>query len=302
MNRRVLVIGRTGQMARALQEIPSDMGFAYEAIGRPEVDLTLPHTLAKAIERHRPLIVVNAAAYTAVDLAEREPDAANTVNGIAPGVLAESCKKAAIPLIHLSTDYVFDGSARRPYAVDHPVNPQTVYGSTKATGESEVRKNLREHLIVRLAWLYDETGRNFLNTILKMAHERDSINVVNDQTGPPTYAHDAARALHQIVQQIFSGNPIWGTFHLTNRGSTTWYSFAGEILRQAERFGHPRATIHPVSSAEYPVKTRRPAYSVLDTSLTEECFGISLPSWEDALARCIEAKFAQATSSPAIAS
>jgi dTDP-4-dehydrorhamnose reductase len=290
---KVLVIGRTGQMARALQSI-SSAALTYEAVGRPEIDMTRPETMAAAIDSHRPAIVINAAAYTAVDLAESEPETAELINAVAPGILANFCNTAGIPLIHLSTDYVFDGAADRPLAVDNPVNPRNVYGSSKAAGERAVRANLPQHIIVRLAWLYDERGRNFLNTILRLARERTTIDVVNDQTGCPTYTSDAALALDRIAQRVTTSVPSWGTYHLTNEGSATWFAFACAILREAERFGHPQAAIRPISSDEYPTKAYRPRYSVLDNSLTLEHFGVRLPHWEDGLARCVRSKFASA--------
>lgn len=291
MTRKVLTIGRSGQMGRALQALPSDDDLIYEAMGRPEVDLASPQTISRAIDRHRPAIVVNAAAWTAVDRAEDEVDAVNTINALAPAVLAEQCRKAGIPLIHLSTDYVFDGSASQPYSVDDPVNPRTVYGSTKAAGETGVRSNVREHLIFRLAWLFSETGHCFPNTILKLAKERDEISVVDDQTGSPTYAGDAASGLHKIIKLTLSGREEWGTYHLTNAGSATWCGFARAVLGEAARFGHPRPTVNPILSKDYPTKAARPAYSVLDNSLSETRFGIRMPHWRDAISRCIRSKF-----------
>jgi dTDP-4-dehydrorhamnose reductase len=262
--------------------------------GRPEIDFTIAETVDAAVTRHEPHLVINAAAWTAVDLAERLSSTAFELNAEGPKRLAAACRRAGIPLIHLSTDYVFDGMARLPYAVDHPVAPLNVYGASKAAGEAAVRDILDQHVILRLAWLHSEAGGNFVATILGLAEKRQTLEVVDDQTGSPTFAHDVALAIDHIVGKILAKEPVdvWGTYHLTNAGQTTWRGLAAAILDEASRFGHPKPVVRAISSLDYQTAAPRPAYSVLDTSLTKKRFGITLPGWKDAVVRNIAARFA----------
>jgi len=295
---RVLVIGRTGQVATALAAVCTPFELVFR--GRPEADLTDPASLARALEEVAPDLVINAAAYTAVDRAESEPELARAVNADGAGALARLCARAGAPLIHLSTDYVFAGDATGPYPPDAPVAPQGAYGRSKAAGEAEVRAGQSRHLIVRTAWVYAARGNNFLNTMLRLAGERDRLTIVDDQSGAPTYAADIAVALCRIAEKVLADPEVapWGTYHLTNAGETTWFGFAREIFAIAAAHGRTVPQIVPVTTAEFPTPARRPAYSVLDTTATTRAFGVAMPDWRDALRRCLEARLTATAAAP----
>lgn len=285
----VLVIGRSGQIAQALAGLGHIAGRPVVAAGRPEVDLGAPDTLAAALARHNPAFVVNAGAFTAVDEAESRQAEAFAANAQGPGALARACAAADIPLLHISTDYVFDGTGRRPYREDDPVAPASVYGASKANGESEVRAAGGRHLIVRTAWVYSHTGRNFVKTMLRLGAERPELAVVDDQQGSPTYAVDAAEAMAGMIAAVLAEphGDLWGTYHVTNAGTTTWYGFAAAIFERAEARGWRVPKLRPITTAEYPTPAKRPAYSVLDTGKLRRVFGIAPPPWQDALERCL---------------
>jgi dTDP-4-dehydrorhamnose reductase len=194
----------------------------------------------------------------------------------------------------LSTDYVFDGAKRTPYAPDDPVNPINVYGASKEAGETAVREALREHIILRLAWVYDETGRNFVTTMLSFAENRPELRIVTDQTGTPTYAFDAAQAIDHIATATLSAAKYWGTYHLTSKGQTNWFAFAEAIFSHARR-DRPTPKLIPITTREFAAPAQRPLYSVLDTNLTSQHFAISMPDWRDGLVRCIAAADASNT-------
>lgn len=287
----VLVIGRAGQVASALERLSDASSLNYCCRNRDVVDLTRPSSLQRAIDDVRPEMVVNAAAYTAVDKAEEEPAIAHAVNAEGPGALAALCQKSGIPLIHLSTDYVFDGTARKPYRVDDPVQPLGVYGESKLAGDLAVREELSEHVILRTAWVFSEGGRNFVTTMLRLGAVRLELRVVDDQVGSPTYAADIAAAIDAVARRQLEAADArhWGTYHFTNTGEVSWCGFANEIFRLAALRGSPAPTIVPIPTQAYPTPARRPAYSVLDTSLIRERFGISSASWQNALERCMAA-------------
>jgi dTDP-4-dehydrorhamnose reductase len=283
VNGTILVIGRSGQVARALAQYPGVV-----TAGRPDADLANPETLAVALARHAPAAVVNAGAYTAVDAAEAERDEVFAINAAGAGHLARACARADVPLIHISTDYVFDGRATRPWREDDPVSPLSAYGASKAEGEREVRAAGGRHVILRTSWLYSETGRNFLTTMLRLGRERPELAIVDDQIGAPTYAADVAAAIARIIETAETGrDDIWGTYHFASAGSTTWFGFAAEIFAQAQALGRPVPKLKPITTAEYPTPARRPAYSVLDTARITRVFGIAPPDWREALARCM---------------
>ena len=286
----ILVIGRSGQVATALSAINTSSRFSHHCLGRPIVDLSEPDRLRSAIDTIRPVLVINAAAYTAVDRAESEAELAHQINTEGPANLAALCGQAGLPLIHLSTDYVFDGTSDTPYSPDDPINPQGVYGASKAAGEEAVRDKLQQHIILRTSWVYSEGGHNFVNTMLRLAQQRTTLDIVDDQTGTPTYAADLASALEQIAAKILDcgRSAPWGTYHLTNQGQTSWYGFAREIFEIAQTHGHPTPTLKPISTSDYPTSAKRPAYSVLDTGSLEEAFGVRLPPWQNALHRCLQ--------------
>ena len=288
----VLVIGKTGQVARAISRLEPASSHNYICLGRPQLDLCNPDTLKSAFKDIKPSLVINAAAYTAVDRAEKEEELAYQINAEGPASLAALCVEHDAPLIHLSTDYVFNGDATQPYESNDPTDPKSVYGTTKEAGESAIRKISKKHIILRTAWVYSEDGTNFVNTMLRLGTERDQLSIVDDQTGSPTYAEDIAIALHQIVKQILKkpNDVSWGTYHVTNRGVTTWFGFAEEIFRQVSQSGAKAPTLIPITTQDYPTPARRPKYSVLDLSAIRDEFGIELPLWQDSLKRCLNTR------------
>ena len=280
----ILLTGAEGQLGRALRDAAGAAGLDLTALDRGGLDITHPGGVRKALVEYRPGLVINAAAYTAVDLAEDEPERAFAVNRDGAEHLAGACAAAGIPLIHVSTDYVFDGRARRPYRETDPVAPLNVYGRSKAEGEARIRALLSEHVILRTSWLYAVHGRNFLTTMVRLGRERESLSVVDDQVGCPTLADDLARAILRIAAAL-PGHPApWGTYHLAGGGETTWYGFAQAIFELAPpKLGLTVREVLPIRTADYPTPARRPAYSVLDCSRAAESFGIHPPPWRVAL-------------------
>lgn len=228
-------------------------------------------------------VCINCAAYTAVDKAEDEPELAMLINAFAPKVLADACQKHNALLVHISTDYVFGGDAEEPYRVDDAINPQSVYGSTKAEGERLIRESGCNYMIVRTAWLYSSVGKNFVKTMLMLGDTKDEINVVADQKGCPTWAHDLAAALMALLDKN-GKEPVHETFHFTNEGQITWYDFATAIME----IGGKHCKVNPITTDQYPTKAKRPAYSVLDLSKIKGFAGIEIPFWRDSLMKCIE--------------
>jgi dTDP-4-dehydrorhamnose reductase len=286
----ILVIGKDGQLARALGRIGSISGLPVVRMGRPEFDLTQLESIAPAVLAAKPAVVVNAAAYTAVERAESERELAFAINAEAVERLARACADKGIPFITLSTDYVFDGNKRAPYVEDDPVCPVNVYGASKAEGEDRVRRVLDQHLILRTSWVYSWHGRNFLLAMADRIANGAETKVVTDQTGSPTYAEDIAGAISKAVETIMSGantNP-WGTYHITNAGTTNWFGFAKEVFSLYAKMGHKTPPLLPVLSADFPTKAKRPAYSVLDTTLIGRRLAIAMPPWQDGVARCVK--------------
>jgi dTDP-4-dehydrorhamnose reductase len=241
-------------------------------------------------------LVVNCAAHTAVDRAESEPELALAVNRDGPAHLAAACGKARIPLIHISTDYVFDGTKQEPYRETDPVSPLGVYGRTKAEGEGEVRSRLREHIILRTSWVYGIHGHNFVKTMLRLGQERRVLRVVNDQRGCPTNAADLAEIILAIAGQC-DRNP-WGTYHYSGKGETTWHGFAEAIIAEARKYTSLLVErLEPIPSAQYPTPAKRPANSVLDCSLFTSTFGIEPQPWRESLARMMGEMFRESPES-----
>lgn len=288
---KVLVAGRNGQLARALKEIDlPDTDWQVKAMGRPELDLSDPATLREQIEAFAPDIVINTAAYTAVDKAEDEPEAAHAINAIGAGNLAKATAEAGIPILHISTDYVFSGEGKTARVETDPPSPVNVYGSSKLAGEKAVAEANPRHLIVRTSWLYSPFGHNFVTTMLRLGGERDELTVVDDQTGSPTYAFDLAEALIAITGQVVGrpeGDSVWGIYHLANSDTATWFDFAGEIFRQASGHGFNTPKLTPVTFDQFPTPAARPAYSVLDCKKAQDVFGIRLRDWHEAVSDCI---------------
>lgn len=288
---RLLVIGKSGQLARALATaaLPGT-DWQSTALGRPELDITDAASVRAAVAAHAPDIVVNAAAYTAVDRAEAEPQAALAVNRDGARFVAEAAAAAGAPVIHVSTDYVFSGDGDRPYVETDPVAPLGAYGQSKLAGEQAVAGANSRHLVLRTAWVYSPWGSNFARTMLRLGAERDELRVVDDQTGTPTYAPDLADAIIAVAARaarLAPGSDDWGTYHLTNAGVTTWYGFAGEIFRLAAESARPTPALVPITTAEYPTPARRPHYSVLDNGKIADAFGIRLRDWREATAECV---------------
>jgi len=287
---RILLLGANGQVGTELRRSLAPLGDIVAATrsgqldGRPceQADCDEPSRLAMLVERVGPDVVVNAAAYTAVDRAEQEHDAAWRVNAEAPGVLAKRCAHLGIWLVHYSTDYVFDGRGTRPYREDDPTAPLGVYGASKLAGEDAVRSSSAKHMIFRTAWVYAAHSHNFLRTMLRLGGERDVLRVVADQIGTPTPAALIADVTARALQHRDAPS---GTWHLTAGGQTSWHGFAEAIFAGAVARGLlPRApTVEPITTADYPTPAARPAYSVLDTSRLCETFGISLPAWQDGM-------------------
>lgn len=276
---RVLVIGRSGQVAQSLLERGAEAGVSVEAIGRPDADLARPETLENALARTEADMIINAAAYTAVDAAETDEDAAHALNAQGPGALARLCAVRKVPLIHISTDYVFDGTADRPYREDDPIAPRSAYGRTKADGEKAVADSGADALIVRTAWVYSPFGKNFVRTMLRVGAERDTLSVVADQRGNPTSALDIADALLGLAAARASWPTGAHIVHLSGTGDATWHAFAEAIFEAADL----SPTVNAISTSDYPTPAARPANSRLDNTRLREEFGISLPHWRESL-------------------
>ena len=270
--------GQVGtEIVRAL-----DAADSLDAFTREALDITDTEAVAGAVSYARPDVVVNAAAYTAVDRAETEPDAAFAVNRDGPANLAAACAEAGIPLIHISTDYVFDGTAGVPYAPGDPVSPVGVYGQSKAAGEEAVRACLVEHVIVRTAWVFSSHGHNFVRTIARLAQERDELRVVADQYGHPTWAGDVARVCLTLARQAAARECPWGTIHAAGLPLTTWHGFAEAIvdaLGERSRVRH----VEPIPTSAYPTPARRPERVELDMTALRESYGVEPPDWRAAL-------------------
>jgi dTDP-4-dehydrorhamnose reductase len=276
---RILLTGKNGQLGLELQRCLAALG-PVAAFGRAELDLTAPDTIGARIREVRPDVIVNAAAFTAVDRAESEPDLAMAINGTAPGILAKEAKRLGILLVHYSTDYVFDGAKATPYTEEDVPNPINAYGTSKLAGERAIQATGCRHLIFRTSWVYSTRGTNFLLTIQRLAKERREIEVVDDQHGAPTWARDIAAATLRVLG---AENVSLGLYHLTASGETTWRGFAKAIVNAA---GLPTEIV-PISSSQYPTAARRPLNSVLSNEKLSRHHGFRLDSWRDGFARCL---------------
>jgi dTDP-4-dehydrorhamnose reductase len=286
--RKVLVFGAGGQVGRELTQRPVPAGFAVAGLARAEGDITDRAAVEDAVRRYQPDMIVNAAAYTAVDKAESEPDRAFAVNEDGARHLASAAKDVGAVLVHFSTDYVFDGRKSDPYVEDDPVAPVSAYGRSKEAGERAVRATTPRHIILRTAWIYAAQGHNFLRTMLRLAGERDLVRVVADQEGAPTCAADVADATLKILTSSPDRKEAFGTFHLTNYGRTTWHGFAQAIFGCLARRGERIPRLEAITTAEYPTPAGRPAMSALDCGKIERAYGIRLRPWEAAAAETID--------------
>ncbi|MFP1644209.1 dTDP-4-dehydrorhamnose reductase [Pontitalea aquivivens] len=268
----ILVFGKTGQVATELQAQAEVL-----ALGRDRADLADPDACAHAIRETAPRAVINAAAYTAVDRAEDEEPLATTINAAAPRAIAAACADLGIPLVHISTDYVFSGTGSAPFAPDHARGPLGAYGRSKLAGEEAVRASGAVHAILRTSWVFSAHGQNFLKTMLRLSETRDSLRVVDDQIGGPTPAFAIAEACLEIADALIADPSKSGIYHFSGAPDVSWYGFAAEIFRQANR----PVTLTGIPSAEYPLPAARPQNSRLDCSATTAAFGIPRPDWRD---------------------
>ena len=270
----ILVFGKTGQVATELQR------FSYVvALGRDEVDLSGPAACATAIREYAPKAVINAAAYTAVDKAEDEEHLATIINGNAPAAMAETCAALDIPLVHISTDYVFNGTDNTSYSPEDATEPQNAYGRSKLAGEIGIRESGAVYAILRTSWVFSAYGANFVKTMLRLSETRDALSVVADQIGGPTPACNIAATCVQIANQLTQDPSKSGTYHFSGAPDVSWADFATEIFAQANRL----VAISPIPTAEYPTPAKRPLNSRMDCRSTEQVFGITRPNWQDGL-------------------
>lgn len=283
---RIAVTGTQGQLARSLEErAAADPGITLICLGRPELDLLRPESIAPALATCRADIVVNAAAYTEVDKAESEPDEARLVNCEGAAAVASAAHALGLPVIQISTDYVFDGEAQDPYSETAPTNPVSVYGSSKLAGERAVAAANPRHIIVRTAWVYSPFGKNFVKTMLRLAGERESFSVVDDQIGNPTSALDLADGVLAAARTVLKpGFDAWGIYNIAGTGATSWAGFARHVLEESRAASGPFAEIVPIPGSEFPTIASRPANSRLDTGKAEAAFGFRSPDWRDSAA------------------
>jgi len=291
----ILLTGKTGQIGSELAVALAPLGTVF-ACDRRALDLTDPASILATVRKIRPDIIVNAAAYTAVDRAESEPELALAVNGTAPEILADEAARLGAVLVHYSTDYVFDGAKPGPYDEDDAPNPLNVYGRTKLAGERAVQASKANYLILRTSWVYGATGKNFLVTIRRLAAERDEIEVVNDQVGAPTWCRDIASATGAILMRLTDARGAGsaaakGIYNLSAQGSASWYEFAAAILAHVSAAGaKPRARLLPIPASEYPSAAARPRNSLLGHDKLRRALGIELPHWLASLKACLAEK------------
>ncbi|WP_455913294.1 dTDP-4-dehydrorhamnose reductase [Pseudomonas syringae] len=284
---RILISGQQGQVSQALQQRLQNMGELI-VLGRDQLDLSQPESIRPVVRDIKPDLIINAAAHTAVDQAESEPDLAFAINATSPGVFAEEAAALGIPLIHYSTDYVFDGSKAGAWVESDAPNPLGVYGSSKLAGERAIAAAGGQHLILRTSWVYSLTGRNFLLTMQRLLQEREKLSIVADQIGAPTWAGTIAASTGALIERWRDGAPgAWGVYHLTASGETSWYGFAEAIGQQLINSGKPCAVLEPIASSAYPTPAARPLNSRLDCSLLQREWGVSQPDWHDALLECL---------------
>ncbi len=279
---RILVTGTQGQVVCSLVERAAQMPhIELLTVGRPDLDLTKPVSVRRAIVAARPDLIVSTAAYTAVDRAEDEPELAYVVNVIGAASVAEAATRLGVPIIHLSTDYVFSGDSGRAYREDDDACPATVYGHTKLESEHAIASITAHHIILRTSWVYSPFGTNFVKTMLRLAGERDAVSVVSDQWGNPTSALDIADAILRIAPLCVRGN--YGVYHLAGTGEINWSGLASHIFRTSRIAGGPFASVREISSADYPTRAKRPLNSRLSTDKFEKTFGWRAPAWQDSV-------------------
>jgi dTDP-4-dehydrorhamnose reductase len=291
----ILVTGSTGQLGVALGEAAVALGLALDRVDRAAFDFERPGSVAQVFAASAPALVVNTAAYTAVDAAEDEADAAFRANRDGPAELARLCEAAGVPLIHISTDYVFDGLKGAPYVETDATSPQGVYGASKLAGEAAVLAGCSRAIVVRTSWLYSPTGKNFVRTMLAAGQRSGELRVVADQMGCPTSAQDLARAILAMATRLMGGG--WedrcaGVYHAAGTGATTWHELATATFEAATHHGHAMPTLVPIATDEWPTRAKRPPDSRLDCGKLAAVFGVRMPPWQDGLAHTIDAMFA----------
>lgn len=275
----ILVFGQTGQVARELAALAD-----VQCLNRADADLSVPETCAEAIHVHRPAAVINAAAYTAVDKAESEEALATTINGAAPGAMAEACAALGVPFVQISTDYVFDGSGTAPWRPSDPVKPLGAYGRSKLAGETAVRAAGGVHAILRTSWVVSCHGANFVKTMLRLGAERESLGIVADQIGGPTPARAIAATCHRIAQSLLEEPDKGGTYHFSGAPDCSWADFAREIFAQAGL----DCAVNDITTADYPTAAQRPANSRMSCTTTFDAFGIARPDWRAGLTEILD--------------
>jgi dTDP-4-dehydrorhamnose reductase len=287
---RIAVTGRHGQIAQSLLERAQESKVEVCTVARPEADLARPESIEAALMELKPDAVVSAAAYTAVDLAESEPVLAHDINVTGAGAVARAAARLSIAVVHLSTDYVFDGGLQRPYREEDLTVPISVYGASKLAGERAVAAANPNHAILRTAWVYSPFGKNFVRTMLTLASKRDEISVVSDQLGTPSNALDIADGVLAVVRNLLerpSAPELRGVFHMTGGGETNWAEFAAAIFATSTAVGGPSARVVPIPTSAYPTLARRPANSRLDNTRLASTHGVRLPHWQQSLPACI---------------
>lgn len=282
MRKKILVTGANGQLGMELQQLAKAYPlFEFVFTTREQMPLDNPGAISDFIIKHQPQYFVNCAAHTAVDKADSEKELAYQINAEAPGIIAKACKENNVQLIHISTDYVFNGTGTVPYKESDATDPVNLYGDSKLQGEKKVKELNPDAIVIRTAWVYSEFGKNFVKTILRLMADKDQISVVCDQSGTPTYAADLAEAILQIIS-----SQQWtpGIYHFSNEGAITWYDFAIAI----KELSHSSCKVNPISTSQYPTPAKRPGYSVLDKTKIKKTFGITIPQWRDSLKICLD--------------
>jgi len=286
----ILIIGKIGQVGWELRRSLAPMG-QLVCVDYPEIDLTDGNSIRKWVRDSKPRIIINAAAYTAVDKAETEPDRCQQINGTAAGILAEEAKQSNALLVHYSTDYVFDGAKTEPYVEEDRPNPQGSYGRSKLAGDLAVQQVNSKHLVFRLCWVYGERGQNFMLTIMRLAREREKLRIVADQFGCPTWSRMIAQATSLALKRVLDTGDLGafnGVYHLAASGQTSWHGFAEAIVKLMPEDTRKCRVIEPITTSEYPLPAKRPAYSVLSCAKLERTFGLRLPPWEESLKQVLE--------------
>jgi dTDP-4-dehydrorhamnose reductase len=288
---KIFVTGAQGQIAQSLLELAgSSRGIEVVAVGRPDLDLAQEATVERAIARAAPAVVVSAGAYTAVDKAEGEVDVVRAINAEGPRMVAATCARLRIPVVHISTDYVFDGRKAQPYSEGDATGPLNVYGRFKLDGERSIAAGCAAHVILRTSWVYSPFGQNFVKTMLRLAETKPEIGVVSNQVGNPTYAPHLAEAILGIARRLVAEpepHRLAGIYHAAGRGDTSWFGFAEEIFRCSRALGAPGARVRPITSADYWTPAARPPSSRLDCTKLEQTFGIILPFWKEGTRDCV---------------